>query len=419
MMLPIAIAYRSTAAASASRAACHVLLWTSIGVAGVMLVAQNGFLTANGRDGTSSLLEYLSPRWPVWKAAPSFILHEPPTAIARAALWMAIAMATAFLLARLRTVTSGRASLAALGVVTGAIAVGLALGTSLPATPAWPDVDLRARPRAALLEEFDAMSRPIAVEYAPLRVVPAATVTPHAVLEVRPGTRAEPQPLRVLHNGRFSLPAGEYRLDIEWSGARSGETIGVQVGRTGDAWRTWPVDPRPGERFSVPVSLPVDVGFVGVRGTSDLERVTGRIAFVPVSVVDLARRPRTPVVIGASQVPGVDFFYADENALVEKTGFWVRGRRTTQVMVHRAHSSGPLRLRMNSGLIQNRIRVSTSGWSRTLVLQPRQPDEMVIPVENRPLVTLTLTAELEFIPRNLDPASNDPRPLGIWIEVVP
>jgi hypothetical protein len=419
LMLPMAVAYRATAPVLTLRAACQLLLWISIGVAGTMLFAQNGFLTANGRDGTSSLLEYLSPRWPVWTAAPSFILHEPPTALGRVAVWIAAAVAAAVALSRISTARRGLASIAAIATVTGAVTLGVLVAANLPADPAWPDVDVRARARAPLLQEYDATARPVGVEYAPLRIVPAADVTRHAVLEVLPGTRTEPQPLRVLHNGRFSLPAGEYRLEIDWSGARSGETVGLQLGRTGDAWQSWVVEPRPGERFTAPISLPIDVGFVGLRGTPDLERVIGRIAFVPVTVVDLTRRPRTPVVIGASQAPGVDLFYADENALVEKGGFWVRGRRTTQVMVRRGDRSGPLRLRVNSGLIQNRVRVATSGWARTVVLQPRQPDEIVIPVEGRALVTLRLSAELEFVPQALDPASSDPRPLGIWIEVVP
>jgi hypothetical protein len=73
---------------------------------------------------------------------------------------------------------------------------------------------------------------------------------------------------------------------------------------------------------------------------------------------------------------------------------------------------------VNSGLIQNRLRLSTSGWTRTIVLEPRQPQEIEIPVDNRSLVTLDLAAEFEFVPRALDPTSNDPRPLGVWVELL-
>jgi hypothetical protein len=418
LMLPIAVAYQSARRGSAARAASQLLLWSSIGIAGVMLFAQNGFLILNGRDGTSSLLEFLSPQWALWTAAPSFILHEPPTALARTAVWIAIACGATFLLMRLRWTSPGAASIAALGVIVAAVASGLGIASNLPASPDWPAIDVRARARAPILQEYDAVARPIGVQYAPLRFTSAADVSRQVVLEVRPGSRTEPQPLRVLHNGRFSLPAGGYQLDIDWSGSRSGESIGLQLGRTGEPWQEWAVEPRAGERFSVPFTLPVDVGFVGLRGSPDLERVIARIAFVPMAVVDRARRPRTPAVMAASKTPGADFFFADENALVEKSGFWVRGRRSTAVVVQRASAGGPLRLRVNSGLIQNRLRISAAGWSRTIAIQPRLPEEIEVPVDNRSLVTLNLTADMEFVPKDLDPASNDPRPLGIWVEVM-
>ena len=330
-----------------------------------------------------------------------------------------IAAIAALALARVRTTQAGMASLAALAIGVVATFAGASIVPLLPATPAWPAVDVRARPKATLIDEYDAVARPVGVEYSPLRFVTASSIPPRVPIEVLPGTRAEPQPLRVLHNGRVSLPAGRYRLDVAWSGTRNGERIGLQIGRLGDPWHTWSVEPRPGEHWAVDVHLPVDAGFVGLRGTPELERVIGRIAFVPIEVVDETRRPHLPPVMAATSVEGGDFFYSDENVLPEKTGFWVRGARRTVVTVHREHASGPLRLRLNSGLIQNRLRITTSGWSKVVVLEPQQPGEVEIPVENRSLATLELAAEFEFVPRTVDPTSKDPRPLGVWVELVP
>ncbi len=41
--------------------------------------------------------------------------------------------------------------------------------------------------------------------------------SPALFVAVTPGLRPEPQPVRVLHNGRFSLPAGRYRVVIDWA----------------------------------------------------------------------------------------------------------------------------------------------------------------------------------------------------------
>jgi hypothetical protein len=97
----------------------------------------------------------------------------------------------------------------------------------------------------------------------------------------------------------------------------------------------------------------------------------------------------------------------------------VRGGRRATVTVHRAAASGPLRLKLNSGLIQNRLRVSAGSWSQTVLLEPKSPSEIEIPLANRSLVTLQLGAALEFRPHDVDPTSEDQRPLGVWVELVP
>ncbi len=419
LMLPVAVAFRDAPAASARRAAQQLLLWLSIGISGVMLFARQGMLTSNGRDGTSSVLEYLSPRWPAWSAAPSFIYHEPLTALAATGVWLVLAAVAAYLLGRIRVTRSGSAALAATAVCGMALLTGAILVPRLPAEPAWPGIDVRARARSAVLDEFDVVARPIGVEYTPWQIVSAAAVTSHTALEVDPGSRQEPEPIRVLHNARFSLPAGRYRVDVTWSGQRIGESIGLQLGRTGEPWQSWPVEPRAGERWSTEFALPLDVNFVGLRGTPELERVIARIAVVPLTVVDAHRRPRLPTVIAASGSATASFFYHDENAMAESSGFWVRGGRTTRVTIVRGRAEGRLRLRINSGLIANRLHVIAPGWSQMVVLAPRLPAELEVPSRDHAIMTLEFAADATFVPRELDSSSSDARPLGVWIEVAP
>jgi hypothetical protein len=418
LALPIAMAFRGAPPDGARRAAQHLLLCLSVGIAGLMLLAERGFLISNGRDGTSSLLEHLSPRWPAWSTAPSFIVHEPLTALAHTLVWLVLAAAAAAALSRVTTTKPGVAALTSTAVTCSALTAAVLIVPLLPATPAWPGVDVRARASTPLLDEFDAAARPVGIEFDPLRLVAANEVTARSWLEVQPGTRIEPQPTRVLHNGRVSLPAGEYRLEIDWSAARLGERIGLQIGRIGEVWRSWEVEPRRGEHWSASFTLPIDAGFVGLRGTPELERTIAKITFVPVSVVDRGRRPRTPEVLAASSTSGADYFYFDENALPEATGFWTRGARTTRVTIQRAHPAGPLKLRLNSGLVDNRLRISTPGWSETVSLDAKLPQLIEVPVPDRRLVMLELSAGTEFVPRVLDPESRDPRTLGVWVEVI-
>jgi hypothetical protein len=418
LAVPMAFAFHAAPKDSARRAAQQLLLWASIGVTGILFFAQQGLLTANGRDGTSSLLEYVSPLWPAWTLAPSFIHHEAPTAIFHTVIWLTLAGAAAFLLSRVRTARSGAASLAAILIAAASLIVAMIVMPRLPLSPAWPELDIRARARLPILDKFDTVARPVAVLYSPLRFTSPAEVVTYAAVAVEPGLRTDPQPIRVLHNGRFSLPAGTYRVEVDWSGARSGETIGLQIGRTGEAWQQWSVDALPGEQWSAEFSLPLDASFVGLRGTPALEQIIERIRFVPVSVTDAGQRPKTPTVIAASRSGPASVFYYDVNVSPEETGFWVWGNRRTRVTIARPPTTAPLVLRVHSGPIDNRLHLNSFGWRQSVVLQPLAPVDVEVPAGTDGVRTFDLAADLSFVPRDRDASSSDTRALGVWVEVV-
>jgi hypothetical protein len=417
LAIPIAAAFRAAPAGSARRAAHVLLLWASIAIAVILLVGEQGALTVNDRDGTSRLLEYLSPRWPLWTVAPSFIYHEAGTALVHTAVWLLAALLAAAVIGRIRAGHPGVVSTLAIGVTTVISLIALVVMPLLPLRPSWPLVDVRTRAHVPLLDQFDAVARPFAVEYTPWRAQRAGDVVARASFELEPGLRTEQQPMRVLHNGRFSLPAGRYRVEVDWNGARTGDTIGLQIGRTGNAWQSWPVNPRPGERWSAEFSLPLDASFVGLRGTPELERAVRHVRIVPTAVVDETRRPRTSEVIAASHSNGASLFYYDANAFQEEHGFWVQRARRTRVTIHRPEPNGVLTLRVHGGPVGNRLHLASFGWERTVALLPHRPEEIEIPGGARDLVTLELTAADGFVPREIDPGSTDPRTLGVWVEV--
>ena len=111
-------------------------------------------------------------------------------------------------------------------------------------------------------------------------------------------------------------------------------------------------------------------------------------------------------------------FYYDGNVFPEERGFWVRGARDTRVTIDHATVGAPLILRVHSGPIANQLHIFTAGFERDVPLEPHHPQTVEIPAAGRRLVTLALTAAHEFVPRQIEPTSTDPRPLGIWIEVV-
>ncbi|MEZ5290006.1 MAG: hypothetical protein R2745_02905 [Vicinamibacterales bacterium] len=425
LMLPVAIQIGAAGTSATRRAAQHVLIWTGATLAAVLVLAQNGLLLANDRDGTSALLAWLSARWPLWTVAPTFIAHEAPRELVDVAMWALAAVAGSWALRRARVTNRGAAALAALGLVLATVVVGAAIVRALPpADPPLPGIDLRARARLPALDSFDRVTRPLAIRYAPFHVSRAAEVESLLALGVTPGLRTDPQPVRVLHNGRFSLPAGRYRVDVRWASrrplpARAGSTLALQVGRIGPPLTTWTVDPAPDGTWSAEFWLPLDAAFVGLRGDGAVERSVAAVTFSPLDVVDAGSRTVTPPVLAAARYGEVLVLFHDELTYPEPTGFWTTGQRASRLSIAcPGGCTDGVALRVHSGRRPNQLHLQAFGWTRDVPLVPEtQVTVTVPPPPAGGVVELDTNTTTGFVPVDIDPALHDRRFLGAWIEV--
>jgi hypothetical protein len=421
LSLPMAAAFRAAPAGSAQRAAHHLLLWIGVGVALTLTLAQQGLLINNGRDGSASLLEWWSQRWDLWRLAPSFVLRNAPVAYLHTAWWLIVALATGFVVSRWKRLQPGAAALGALSAFGLALAV---IAVTFPWLPAnnWPQhTDLRARSRLTAIDAYDERVRPAAVIFDPLRKVPAAAVLPSLTLVIAPEIRPDPQPLRVLHNGRLSLPAGTYNLDVTWSDRTpaGAAPLSWQIGRIGPPLTTWTLEMPANQRWRTSVDLPVDASFVGFRGSTEVERAVKSIVVTPQRLVDEGARPQLPVVLAAAHYGDVNVFFHDEQLFPEAAGFWTMGKRSMAVtMTAAAGREKPIALRIHCGSLANRVTLGTRGWAQTLDLVPMVSQTVELPVSATGVVLLTLTTESGFSPSQTDPSSKDRRFLGVWVEVV-
>ena len=421
LMLPIAAAFRSAPAGSPRRAAHHLLLWVGAGIAATLALGHDGLLLNNARDGTSALLDFWSPRWELWSLAPSFIGQHWAIAWLFSLSWMAIAFGGAFLLTRTRSARPGMSALAAFAVFTICLA---AIAITVPWLPsgraARQTIDLSARARLAALDGFDARARPASVVYDPLHKGAAVDALPQLVLGVKPMQRSDPQPVRVIHNGRFSLPAGTYDIAVQFNAQLPGGStqIALQIGRNGPPLQTWTVQPGPGGRWETELWLAADASFVGLRGSAELERAIDSITITPKTIVDAGARPLVPTVLAAANYPGATFYFHTEQLYPEPEGFWTIGGQASEFTVATAPgNTAPVTLRMHPGAKANRITISTFGWQHSFDLVPGQSAEVELPQFASGVVPLTINAETGFDPRDADPASTDRRFLGVWVEV--
>ena len=420
LMLPIAVAFRAAAAGSALRAAHHLLLWISIGITMTLVLGQDGLLINNARDGTSALLEFWSPRWELWSLAPTFIAVPWTIAGLHTLWWLAIAAAAAFVLTRAGTMRPGASALAAAGTLAAALIVIAITVPLLPSTASGPRVDLGARARLAALDGFDARVRPAAMIYDPLHRGASTDVVPQLTLGVKPMQRTDKQPVRVIHNGRFTLPAGTYRIDVQFN-ERGGDQVwpmSLQLGRVGPPFQSWSIAAQPGQLWTTTLRLPVNASFVGLRGSVELERAIDSIRITPTGVVDAGARPIVPVVTAAAQYGDAALFFHDDRMYPEETGFWTLGGQTTEVTVAvPPDRTAPVILRIHPGAKANSATISTFGWQEEHALLPGQAAEIELPKMAGGVVPLTIAVDAGFSPRELDPTSTDPRFLGMWVEV--
>ena len=420
LMLPIAAAFRAAPAGSARRAAHHLLLWISIGIAITLTVAEDGLLINNARDGTSALLGFWSPRWELWTLAPTFVGQPWTIGTLQAIWWLAVAFAAAFVLARVRATRAGTSALIAAGTLAAAlIAIAMTMPL-LPAEPPLPRVDLGARSRLTALDGFDARVRPASMIYDPLRRGAAVEVVPQLTLGVRPLQRTDKQPVRVIHNGRFSLPAGTYTIGVQFND-RAGERewpLALQVGRVGPPLQSWTIQAQPRQLWTTTLWLPVNASFVGLRGPTEMERAIDAITITPTDVVNAGARPIVPTVFAAAAYGDVSVFFHDERMYPEAAGFWMLGRRTSQITVAvPPDRTTPVVLRIHSGGKANVATFTTLDWERDYSLVPGQAAEVELPMVHGSVIPITVHVDDGFSPREIDPSSNDPRFLGIFVEV--
>ncbi len=121
-----------------------------------------------------------------------------------------------------------------------------------------------------MLETFNPVARPDRVKYDPLSLVQPGELAAAVFPLGGTGTTRSRQPLRVVLNARFRLPAGEYELahqgsDVGWNVFRT-PSLGLQIGREGRPLETWPLPLTPGSSHSTAS------GCRSMRSSSDFAR---------------------------------------------------------------------------------------------------------------------------------------------------
>ena len=378
--VPLAWLYATTGERSWTRGLARGLVLVGVGVTVLLGVAEEGLLLVNQRDGSSSLLAYLSPVWPLPSMFPTLIGDAPAVAYRAIALWIGVGLATVWLLARPTRPLQG--ALARTSIVVAAV-VGLSL--LVPATTGHSARASRLddRSRIGLLDRFDATRRPTALVYDPWRRVdPHETVPLPSFVLTSPDEPSPSTADELLYGRRLSLPAGDYEVEITPS-APSGRpitgTVGVMVGRYGAPFARWDIElDGSGRTARHSFTLDVDAGYAGLQASPDLARAKPTIVLRATRISNLHRRPVHDQVTATLHAPTATFYFLDWYVWPEAQAFWTRPERAVRFLVappSTVRSTGAerrrprrrgvtARLHVRCGAGGQRGRDHQSAWSR-------------------------------------------------------
>jgi hypothetical protein len=168
--------------------------------------------------------------------------------------------------------------------------------------------------------------------------------------------------------------------------------------------------------------LPIDAALVGFRAQPDLGKGDGELQLTPIYVVNEGRRIARPSVIGAQRDGTTTAFFHDDRVFAEPTGYWIRGRATSQVTyVTSAESPATIDIVVRCGPVANRVTLSTPDWEEHLVVERGGARHLTIPTRMLPdlgvrIAPLEISVQEGFVPAELDSRTADRRFLGCWIE---
>ena len=184
----------------------------------------------------------------------------------------------------------------------------------------------------------------------------------------------------------------------------------------------WSVQAGAGETWQTTFDLPVDINYVGLRASRDLEARVGELRLSPLSVVTNLDRVAAYEVLASSAFGRDVVLFHDGASYPEASGFWVRGSSRAVVSVvsrtGRLTTNARLRLRLVSP-VANAVRIETPGRTWTTTLQPDVATEIEVePTALDGTLRMAISPAEGFRPSDRTPGNRDRRFLGCWVEVV-
>jgi hypothetical protein len=389
-------------------------LAVSLLITSTLAVVDRGALLYNARDGSSRLLLWISPLVDLTTGMPSLFQNATVTTAGHAAAWLAAVAATTLVGAAIARRGASTGSLAACTGAAAATAGMLATSIvwhsngAMPLTPTTGTI--------ALMHAYDAGSRQIAVQYAPLKRIPLADLPSRLTLATFPSTSpgvmpATGDPLIVVPHPA----AATYAVEVALGQPGAGRVTVTVDRRFGPAW-SWDLTGARGF-FRREFRVPVPAVSMLVDGDAAARTAIDRLTLRAVSIFAARDREADIEPWHVARYGSAVVFLMAGQAYMEPTGTWVAGEGVGDFVIAPDDPATPLRLFIRSPPVRNQVTLDAGEWHRTLALDPGEERLFEIPMpRGRVAIPLRVTAAHGARPSHFEPGSTDTRFLGCWIE---
>ena len=218
----------------------------------------------------------------------------------------------------------------------------------------------------------------------------------------------------LLYDARWSLPAGDYRVELTASDRSQplvGE-LGLQLGRRGGPIETWQVNPA--AHWATTFTLPVTVGFVGLRASDQLAARRPLVRLTPLRITSGRDRLGEEEVLESRDVGGATLFIHDGGSYLERSGIWLKANARSRLTLA-ATSRGPGVMRLRAGPAATQVDLRIDGRQQTVSLEPGQGRDIPLPAGGTRRIEFVTRGG--FVPAEVEPTNTDTRHLACWIEL--
>lgn len=377
----------------------------------VALVIPRGFVEGgrfifNNRGSFDATLEWLSQTINLAMALPSVHQFGGSQAMRDAAVWLAgisaVALAT-FTIGRRQSIaarlTIASMSLAA-AVMVSASAV-WAFHTSTSADKSMVTVD---RSKLAALTAFRPAWQSTTIDVSGWRRISEADFLAAMPIDLLSSS------IRLNR-----VPAGEYEL-LMTAKARLPVSLAMFVGRNDPPIEAPPLDQLSGASSPFRLRLPVALRTLNFATKEDNGAGTTSLTLRPIRVTPPASGRYA---LRAARYGHARAFFFDEQAYLERDGFWTRGdgRATVVLDTDDAARWPGLPISITAGAVATTVSLAIGDWQESLSLTPGQQHALTLPPSSSGVWELSIRSGAGFRPSEREPGSRDVRWLSAWIAI--